>query len=257
MLFQILGAKLFEKKFALFIHTNEILRELWPYDSNKFQIKHGTVKFFENPELCYDEIQSFMLKTKFELIENKQNFLLAEISFNFNGYRRLTCSNKTIDLKFDFDLYKIIISWNVTITDLRRLKGFIISYIQVASNFTFDQNDVESLHSSLISSSTSKKISNLHFNIIYEWSYLYIQFDEYLAKKNHNAYKASIDVEPFTRYAIYLKADLTMDTQDWNYNDTFHDTYSTKADKLISQIHYLYSSPARKFSLTFFFSKKL
>ena len=240
------GRKLFEKKFALFIHTNEILRELWAYESNDFSIRHGTVKFFENPELCYDEIQNFMLKTFSSIQSANATISLAEVSFNFNGYRRLTCSNRTIELKFNLEPKKLLISWNVSISDFRRLKGFILSYIEVPQNFSFDENDVEFLQSSSILSSY-KSLNSIYFNMIYEWSYLYVQFDEYRLK-NKTFYTTSIDVEPFTRYAVYLKADLTMDeTPNWSYNKSSLSSYSFNSDKMISKINYVYSLPARNY----------
>ena len=180
-----------------------------------------------------------MLKTQ---DNTTNNILQAEISFNFNGYRRLTCSNQSIDLNFDFEPKKLFISWNVTISDLRRLKGFILSYIEVPKNFSFDENDVDFFHSST-SFSSYKSLNNIYFNMIYEWNYMYIQFDEYMLKTK-GIYSTSIDVEPFTRYAVYLKADLTMDTPDWSYNKSSYSSF--KSDKIISKINYVYSLPDRK-----------
>lgn len=199
------------------------------------------MKFFENPHLCFGEIQNFMLNT----LKNRTHLKEAEVSFNFNGYNRLTCSNKTIDLDFKLDKYKMSIVWNVTFSDLRRLKGFILSYIRVpTNNFSFDHYDLEFFHSSTVSFSSYKSLKSVYFNMIYEWNYLYIQFDEILLRK-HSSYRATIDVEPFTRYAVYLKADLAYDDAfDWNFNESSLFANSFKIDKMISKIYYVHSLAA-------------
>lgn len=133
------GKRLYEKKFALFVHTNEVLRELWQ-PSKMFTIRLGAVKFFENPELCYNDIEHLLRQTQ----TNRSD---SEVSFNFNGYRRLTCSNQTIDLEVKLASASIEVTWNVSITDLRRLKGFILSYSEVPDGFTIDRNDVDFMHS--------------------------------------------------------------------------------------------------------------
>ena len=225
------GARLFEKKFALFVHTNELLRELWDYKLNEFKIENGTVKFFENPELCYEEIEAFMHETSASSMD-------ADVSFSFNGYRRLTCSNRTVDLSFRLLPKQVVVSWSVSVADLRRLKGFILSYVEVADGFVFEQNDVDFMHS-------SHKSLNAVADSVYEWNYVYLQYDEYKMSK---VVRASIDVEPFTRYAVYVKADLTMDTQ-WSNKSSY--SLSFGADRLISKINYVYSLPAREY---FFFN---
>jgi hypothetical protein len=219
------GRNLYERKFSLFVHTNEKLRELWYYEQNKLKINNGTVKFFENPELCYQDIESFLSLCKLNFSDN-------EISYNFNGYRRLTCSNQTIDLKFDLGAKNIIVSWNVSISDLRRLKGYILSYTEVPNDYLIDQNDIDFMH--------SFKMSSNSYDSLFEWNYLYLQYDESI--DSNKLVKMNIEVEPFTRYAVYVKADLTIDSHLSNI-----ERYSSFAlDKIISQINYVYSLPARK-----------
>jgi len=217
------GHNLYEKKFSLFVHTNEILRELWEFDKTNFKINNGTVKFFENPELCYQDIEYFLNACNL-------NFSDSEISFNFNGYRRLTCSNQTIDLTFELMPKSIIVNWNVTISDLRRLKGYILSYTEVPDGLYIDQNDIDFMHSYKTTTTDS----------YYEWNYLYIQYDESIDIDRN--VKTTIEVEPFTRYAIFVKADLTIDS---HLSNVGH--YSSFAlDRVISQINYVYSMQARK-----------
>jgi hypothetical protein len=185
-----------------------------------------------------------MLKSTNNLNKNNTSILSDEISFDFNGYRRFTCSNNTIDLKFKLSKHKLSIYWNVTFSDLRRLKGFILFHTQVPLNISFDQYDMELLHSSAISISYYKSLKSVYD--IYEWDYEYIQFNELLLKKN-NLYKATIDVKPFSRYAIYLKADMSLNYLNWKYNGSSLYFNSFKSDKIISKIHYVYSLPASKF----------
>ena len=217
------GKRLYEKKFALFVHTNEILRELWQ-PRNGFKIQLGAVKFFENPELCYNDIEYLLSQTE-------TNRMDSEVSFNFNGYRRLTCSNQTIDLKISLASSSIKVTWNVSISDLRRLKGFILSYTEVPDGFTIDRNDVDFMHS-FKTTRTSGSI---------DWSYLYAEYNEETVQKK--AFSMTFDVEPFARYAIYVKADMTYDSR-WKNDKLFYS--SVGLDKFISQINYVYSLPARK-----------
>jgi len=118
----------------------------------------------------------------------------------------------------------IRVDWNVTIADLRRLKGFILSYAEVPAGFLIDQNDVDSG--------------------FIEWNVLYIEYAEEKSTKKEASLNAAIDVQPFTRYAIYLKADLTYDDDKL----LFHASIS--ADKIISTIYYVYSMPAQPSRVT-------
>ena len=69
---------------------------------------------------------------------------------------------------------------------------------------------------------------------------MYIQYDESIDIDRN--VKTTIEVEPFTRYAIFVKADLTIDSHLSNLGH-----YSSFAlDRVISQINYVYSMQARK-----------
>lgn len=217
--------RLYEKKFALFVHTNSVLREL--FNNVLFEVKQGTVKFFENPELCYSDIETFLQDAGSTTIKD------SEVSFNFNGYRRFTCSNQTIDLEIKLISRQIQISWNVTISDLRRLKGFIVSYAEIPDSFTINQNDIDFMQS-------YRSISS-DLNSFIEWSYLYAEYNEDVKSKR---FTVRINAEPFTRYAIYVKADLTHDSR-WETNRGLFRS-SIGFDKVISTIQYVYSLPARK-----------
>lgn len=218
--------RLYEKKFALFVHTNSALRELL-INNEPFEIKQGAVKFFENPELCYSDIETFLHDVGSTTIKD------SEVSFNFNGYRRFTCSNQTIDLEIKLISRLIQVTWNVTISDLRRLKGFIVSYAEIPDGFTINQNDIDFMQSyrSIISDSNS----------FIEWNYLYAEYNEDVKGKR---FTVRINAEPFTRYAIYVKADLTHDSR-WETNKELFRS-SIGFDKVISTIQYVYSLPARK-----------
>ena len=216
--------RLYEKKFALFVHTNNVLRELFGATTNNkrepFRIKQGAVKFFENPELCYNDIETFLEGSGSSVAD-------SEVSFNFNGYRRFTCSNQTIDLEIELISGSIEVSWNVSISDLRRLKGFIVSYAETPDDFLINQNDID--------------YKALDSDSFIEWSHLYSEFDED-AKKKYVTVR--ISAEPFTRYAIYVKADITHDSR-WETGSNYFRS-SIRLDKVISTIYYVYSLPARK-----------
>lgn len=218
------GVNLYEKRFALFVHTNEALKDLWNYAENKFRLLNGTVKFFENPYLCYENILNLINLSNISSSD-------AEVSFNFNGYRRLTCSNRTIELSFDLKPMKIAVKWNITITDLRRLKGFNLFYVEAPSGSIIQSNDIDFISS-----------SSLPVGAYQEWHQVYFQYDELVTGPSAKSreVKLEIDVKPFTRYAIYVKADITMDTN-WNRVSSF------ELDRLISRINYVYSMPASKY----------
>jgi hypothetical protein len=237
------GQVLFENKFALFVHTNEKLRDLWSFkgtdknlDQIKFTIERGTVKFFENPELCFNDIEMFMHHSNLNKVD-------AEISFNFNGYKRFTCSNQSIELEFRIESKRIHVNWNVTISDLRRLKGYTLSYTKVPNNFKFDQNNVDFMHSYVNYQAPINDEDDDISTIRFEWNYVYLQYDEQSNKRQTSVY---IDVEPFTRYAIYLKADITIKT-DWKSQS------NSDSDPLVSRIQYVHSLPARNFHFFLFF----
>lgn len=215
------GRSLFERKFSLFIHTNSKLRDLWKLNNQETLILNGSVKFFENPNLCFQTIEEFMLKSN---VLNAQD---SDISFNFNGYRRLTCSNQTIELGLDPKSNKINVNWNVTVSDVRRLKGYILFYAPISNNLILDQNEME------YKSDLEK--SDL------EWMHLYVDYDE---KTSKHLVQTSIDVEPFTRYAVYVKADLTINFDSKWINRTLY-----QYDRIISKINYVYSLPARKYKI--------
>ena len=188
------GKMLYEKKFALFVHSNAALRQLWPLT---VRLSNGAAKFFENPELCVEEIERAVGERLPE----------SDVSMNFNGYRRLSCSNRTVALYFELRPGAIRVSWNVSLSDPRRLKGFTLFYAEAQ----IGENDLE-------------------------WSYLYVQYDESLSDR---PLFATIEVQPYTRYAIYLKTDLTLDSQ-WHQTRSF-------IGPLVSDLHFIYSLSSRNY----------
>lgn len=197
------GNALYEKRYALFIHTNAKLKVLWHHNVNSSShlvILNGSVKFFENPSLCYHDIQSF-------LASNRVESHLVEVSFNFNGYKRLMCpSERKIQLKIEFWPRQIVVRWNITIVDLRRLNGYVLYYKETDSETTASELDDE-------------------------WNSLFVEYDETASLRHMNAW---LDVEPFTKYSLFVKADLNMDMN-----------VSYQYDRLISDVHHVYSLPAQ------------
>ncbi len=139
----------------------------------------------------------------------------------------------------------ILIQWNVTVSDTRRLKGFIISYAKVHDQFVVDQNDVDFMYSyeSNLKKSSSGFDLNAEAPVRIEWNYLYAEYDEDSSLEFRVQIK---NVDPFTKYAIYVKADLT------SFESTTPQHLKTNIlsfDRLISNINYIYSLPARKYLL--------
>lgn len=210
---QIHGRHLFESKYSLFVHTNTKLNELW--EIANLTVLNGTIKFFENPQLCYQDIENFLMRIESSALD-------TEISYNFNGYKRFTCSNRTIELKFQLEKLKINVGWNVTISDLRRLKGYFVYYSEVG-----DKDDEQTMMIDYEADSIQS------YN---RWNYVYIQYAETHFNREMNAV---IECRPYVRYALYVKADLMIDNT-WSSNRT-----SFEYDRVISKINYVISLPAR------------
>lgn len=75
----IYGNELFEQKYSLFVHTNPKLRILW---TGNFRLFKGGIKFFENPLLCYQHAEKFVM----EILKSSNELDLVELSYNYNGY---------------------------------------------------------------------------------------------------------------------------------------------------------------------------
>lgn len=205
------GNNLFENKYSLFVHSNPKLRDLWPTISDKsFKLFKGSIKFFENPDLCYQLIENLVHLTQLTQVHE------SDVSYNFNGYKRLTCSKPTFDLSFELKRKFVKISWNVSITDLRRLKGFTVYYMPI--------ND-----------EVNKIINDDTFEQL-EWQSVYIEYSEI----NGKYLSALIDIlKPFTRYAVYVKADLLH-----NSNIIREKKYSSQYDQILSKINLIQTLPS-------------
>ncbi len=130
-------------------------------------------------------------------------------------------SNICLILKINFLSSKV--KWNVSISDVRRLKGYLVSYTQVEEYFLIDQNEASLTNDGMVN-----------------WNYIYAEYDN---DEQKAAFQVKIDVDPFTKYAIYVKAELTLDSHA-EVKQTFH--FTTSLDRFISKIYYVYSLPARK-----------
>lgn len=82
------GEELFERKYALFVHTNLKLRSLWTLDDG-LVIAFGGVKFFENPRLCYQHAEKFVMGV---LKASQRDDLDVELSYSYNGFVDLILS---------------------------------------------------------------------------------------------------------------------------------------------------------------------
>jgi hypothetical protein len=222
------GEKLYENRFALFIHTNEQLRQLWDYEATNMTIANGTIKFFENPEFCFADITKFL-----DFVNKDLND--AEVSFHFNGYKRITCTKEKIDLNFNLHSNAIDVWWQIKFSDRRRLKGFILSYIQASANMTYDDNHIDIRQKQCFLGEI--------YNPGSEWTIVYIEYDERYDSYENDIISKTIEVVPYMRYAVYVYADVSFDSL-WSNRAA---NFSFENDRIISFIHYVYSLPASKY----------
>ena len=125
------GQSLYDNKYSFFLHKNDLLRNLWDYRAKNFSILNGMIKIFENPEYCVDDIDDF-IKYVNRTVDD------TDMLVQFNGYKRLSCSNNKFNLTFNLKDDKISVTWFVDFFDVRRLNGFTLFYIEAPGNLTFD-----------------------------------------------------------------------------------------------------------------------
>lgn len=78
------GLDLFEKKYALFVHTNPRLRNLWPFHLDGLRVDRGGIKFFENPQLCFQLAEKLVMNVL--STSNHRQDIDVELSYNYNGF---------------------------------------------------------------------------------------------------------------------------------------------------------------------------
>lgn len=203
--------------YAFIAHTNEALKDLFN-DKVKSNLKilNGRIRFYENPLLCSTDIKEFVQ------LQNQE--INDEVS-NFNGYRSILCSKDKIDLRLNVTATSINVSWSIIFNDLRRLRGYTLGYKMIFNESNIDLDETYSSQSCY-----AEKYSNSM------WKYLFVPFDEF---QNVNfTITREIIVEPFKRYAIYVKADVLFDSH-WNDKHV-------SLSRTISDIYYVYSLPASK-----------
>lgn len=120
------------------------------------------------------------------------------------------------------------IEWDVDISDLRRLKGFLIGYMEVSNE------------------KQKKLLEDEEYESEEKWAYLYVSYSQRSSNMKlplKQKMRGQIEVRPFRKYAVYVKADLMIDTNWANRTASF------EYDRVISKISYVISLPARKFFL--------
>ena len=181
------------------------------------------IKFLDNPEFCLEDIDDFIKYTNRDVDD-------VDILSQSNGHKRLTCSNNKFNLSFEFGPERIGVSWQVSFFDPRRLNGYRLYYIEARDNMTFDQNDI-SLRTDCASS---------------EWTSEYVQYERRLEGIQKFLMSEQIKVKAYTRYAIYVKADINF-ASNYEFDNNIRNSTS-KRDKIISDIYYVYSSPKSEHS---------
>uniref|UniRef100_A0A182P5U1 Tyrosine-protein kinase receptor n=1 Tax=Anopheles epiroticus TaxID=199890 RepID=A0A182P5U1_9DIPT len=161
---------------SLSVIDNQNLQELW---NQNVTIKHGNVRFNDNPMLCVKKIIS--LKSHFDEgvgIENEEQL-------NKTNGVRVACEIKKLNThptKISLDL--AIIQWDAfkDLPDMRQLLGYVVYYIEAPhENVTFyDGRDA--------CNSQGWRVDDV----------AYIQ-------ENHHATHILTRLQPFTQYAYYVK----------------------------------------------------
>lgn len=151
----------------------------------------------------------------------------------------MSCSNRTLEVWTRAEKGHIDVEWEVEISDLRRLKGFQIGYSEVNTKSQEDRllndDDDDNDENSDGEDSTLDQIDDQ----VDLWTYLYVPYSQESIITRRM--KGRIDVRPFTKYALFVKADLMAADTNWaNRSSAF------EHDKVISRVVRITSLPARK-----------
>ncbi|XP_042877824.1 insulin-like growth factor 1 receptor isoform X1 [Penaeus japonicus] len=181
------GNTLYNDKYALYVHGNDNLEEIWTWDDHKnFTIteKKASVLFHSNPKLCYKKIKELLERT------NRVE-MTADCNMNLTNGNKAACMDKTLELYLTPLALKgtVNVSWNTVFIndDDRMLTGYYIFYkVALEENVTYlDGRDA--CHD--------------------DWSRKYVE------NKVSDGFITQIieDLEPATKYAIYVQTDTVVD----------------------------------------------
>ncbi|ROT72617.1 Insulin-like receptor [Penaeus vannamei] len=132
------GASLYNDKYALYVHGNDNLEEIWSWDDHKnFTIteKKASVLFHSNPKLCYKKIKELLERTG--RVE-----MTADCNMNLTNGNKAACMDKTLDLYLTPLALRgtVNVSWNTVFIndDDRMLTGYYIFYkVAYEENVTY------------------------------------------------------------------------------------------------------------------------
>ncbi|KAG7170745.1 Insulin-like receptor-like 1 [Homarus americanus] len=120
------GTKLYNGKYALYVHDNDNLTEIWSWRNHPdLNIKkNASVLFHSNPKLCYKKIK--------ELFERTHLNMTDDYNMQLTNGNKVACTimNQTIKLQALSDKGMLNVSWDAISTneDDRMLTGYYIYY---------------------------------------------------------------------------------------------------------------------------------
>lgn len=166
----------------------------------------------------------------------------------------MSCSNRTLEVTTWVEKGRIGVAWEVEISDLRRLKGFHIGYCEVTSDDDFEKRleNEEDVSSSVRPNEDDDSQGDDSDDADDDlWTYVYVPYSQEASLHSTSVLKSSlktrmhglVNVRPFRRYALFVKADLMLDNNWANRSSLF------EYDKVISRIVRVTSLPARKLSI--------
>uniref|UniRef100_A0AAU0MVQ7 receptor protein-tyrosine kinase n=1 Tax=Gecarcinus lateralis TaxID=6769 RepID=A0AAU0MVQ7_GECLA len=116
------GLQLYSNMFALYVHDNANLEEIWDFNNrSELNIKKGKISFLENPKLCYH--------TKIEKLLNMTGQAGDHNMKVTNGYK-VACSIMKHGITLEPQPFMVVVKWTPvsTIEDDRKITGYFIYY---------------------------------------------------------------------------------------------------------------------------------
>ena len=251
-----------QQRFALVVHSNRALGELWP--ANNLTIVSGAVNFYANPHLCYAHIEQFVARslqpnqTSSNGSSSDDSRFDAELASSLNGQRRRSyCQSSSgggnrrwIELEVaggERDSRTLVARWRVDMmaTDVRRLRGFVLAY-------ALSLNTAEDNHNEDDEDEDEDEDEDGDDY----WTRVYVDYDEMACKKSDGLIEARVQVAHAYRwYAVRVRADVAVDHKAWmsiSSSSSISASTSTQRHPLASRVHYVRSPPSRKIIICHF-----
>ncbi|XP_069181921.1 insulin receptor [Procambarus clarkii] len=180
------GRKLYNGKYALYVHDNDNLEEIWSWENHAdFTIaeKNATVLFHSNPKLCYKKIK--------ELIERTKRKIPEDCNMQLTNGNKIACTimEQTVTVEALPEEGTVRVSWTTAPIneDDRMLTGYYVYY-----------KPSESMD---IGYMTGRDACDD------DWARKYVE----ITKSEVNISTHLKDLQADTQYAIYVQTDTVVD----------------------------------------------